>query len=289
MLPAMNATLQWFGTATWRLTVDGFVCWLDAYIERAVTALPPPERAADVQEAGLILIGHSHFDHIAEAGLVARNTGATVAGSALSCEIVQDEGLPGSQTVVCSGGEDLRFGPLRVRTFPSLHGFNGLREWPDPEGRDRKGRIEALRQRDPGLCEAALGHMANIPEKQQKDGGPLAYLIEWPGMRLFWHDTPGMVKASWEAASEANPDIALLSAAAAFSTPNVDGEPFEAGQVPFVEMMAGILKPGRVILNHHDDWCPPITYHLDEKLFRPGLKRAGIELQVVPFGATFSL
>jgi L-ascorbate metabolism protein UlaG (beta-lactamase superfamily) len=285
----MDATLQWFGTATWRLTVDGFVCWLDAYIERAVTALPPPERAADIRDAGVILIGHSHFDHIAEAGLVALNTGATVVGSALSCEIVRDEGVPERQTVVCAGGEDLQFGPLRVRTFPSLHGFNGLREWPDPQGLDRKGRIDALRQRDATLCEAALGHMANIPEKQQKDGGPLAYLIEWPGMRLFWHDTPGMVKTSWEAAAEAKPAIALLSAAAAFSTPNVDGEPFEAGQVPFVEMMARILKPGRVILNHHDDWCPPITYHLEEELFRPGLEGAGIDLQVVPFGTTFAL
>lgn len=285
----MEATLQWYGTATWRLEVDGFVAWLDAYIERAVTAAPPPVRAAEIREGGLILVGHSHFDHVAEAGMVARQTGATVVGSALSCEIVRDEGIPAAQSVVVSGGEELHFGPLRIRTYASLHGFNGIREWPDPSGLDRQGRIAALRARDPGLCEAALGHMANIPEKQRNDGGPIAYLIEWPGTKLFWHDTPGMVRASWEAAAAERPDIAVLSAAAAFSTPNVDGEPFHDGQQAFVAMMTGILRPGTVILNHHDDWCPPITYHLDEEGFRTGVEGAGSTLRVAGFGEVLSL
>jgi len=285
----VNATLQWYGTATWRLEVDGFVCWLDAYIDRASTAAPAPVPARQVNRADLVLIGHSHFDHIADAPVLMANTAATLVGSALSCEIVEESGIRASRLVRCSGGEGLAFGPLRVRTYPSLHGFNGIREWPDPQGRDRAGRIAALRERDAAGCEAALAHLRDVPPKQMQDGGPLACTIEWDGFRLFWHDTPGMVTASWQEAAKTSHDLALFSAAAAFSTPNVDGEPFEPGQYPFVTKMAEIVRPKQVILNHHDDWCPPITYHLDEEGFRAGVEGAGASLRVVGLGETVSL
>jgi L-ascorbate metabolism protein UlaG (beta-lactamase superfamily) len=220
----MAATLQWLGTATWRLIVDDYVVWLDAYINRAPTAAPVPERAEDVKRADAILIGHSHFDHIAEAGLVAKNTGAAVVGSAHTVDIVTEEGVDPAKTVVCAGGETLQLGPVSVRVFPSLHGFNALRpdsgnrEWPDPEGRTGAERAEILRERDPKLLAAAQAHMRNIPPKQQQDGGPLAYLLGWDGVRLFWHDTPGMVTASWGAAAALRPTHAILASAAAFST-----------------------------------------------------------------------
>jgi L-ascorbate metabolism protein UlaG (beta-lactamase superfamily) len=286
----MSATLQWFGTATWRLVVDGTVIWLDAYINRAPAAPLLPLRAEQVDRADYILVGHAHFDHIADAGVIATNTGATVIGSALSCEIVRDEGVPEARTIACAGGEELSLDPVRATVLSSLHGFNGLKEWPDPQGRDRRARVQAMRESDPEACEASLAHLNNVPEKQRDDGGPLAYVLEWNGFRLFWHDTPGMVTDSWRtAASRGTIDLALLSAAAAFSTPNVDGEPVEDGAVPFVSHMARLLHPRRVVMNHHDDWCPPITYHLDEKLFRPGLESAGTQLVVAHSGETLTL
>lgn len=285
----MGASLQWFGTATWRLAVDDTVVWLDAYIDRAPTAAPLPLRAAEVREADYILVGHSHFDHIADAATVAKATDATVVGSELSCEIARDGGIAIEKTMVCRGGEELELGPLRVRPFPSLHGFNGLREWADPAGRTRVERIAELKARDPELAAAAAAHTANIPEKQRNDGGPLAYVLEWDGFRLFWHDTPGMVQASWEAANSQRTDLALLAAAAGFSTPNVDGEPQHDGVVPFVTAMARILRPSAVILNHHDDWLPPVTFHLDEEQFAGPLVEVGSKLEVLRVGETLEL
>lgn len=290
----MGATLQWFGTATWRLIVDDYVIWLDAYINRAPTAAPVPERAEEVTRADAILIGHSHFDHIAEAGLVARNTGAIVVGSAHSVDIVTEEGVAPGRTIPCAGGEEFELGPIRLRVFPSLHGFNALRadsgnrEWPDPEGRTGAERAEILRGRDPELLAAARTHMRNVPPKQQQDGGPLAYLLEWGDVRLFWHDTPGMVTSSWEAAAALRPTHAILATAAAFSTPNVDGERFDAGQQPFAGHMARILCAPTVILNHRDDWCPPITYHMPEESYLPHLPD-GVELKKHTVGELFDL
>ncbi|MBI5946633.1 MAG: MBL fold metallo-hydrolase [Chloroflexi bacterium] len=283
----MRATLEWFGTATWRLEVDNTVIWLDAYVDRAPTAAPLRLDAAAIDRADWVLIGHSHFDHVAEAGLIARNTGATVIGSALTCEIVRDEGVPADRVTPCVGGETLQLGPVRLRVFASLHGFNGLREWPDPRGRDTRARRDDLRRESPELCEAALAHLANIPEKQRQDGGPLAYLLEWDGFRLFWHDTPGMVTASWEAVAAYRPDLALLSIAP--STPNLDGVPFESGHAGFVAHMAAILKPRRVVLNHHDDWCPPLTWHMEEEGFRQGVQASGAVLQVRRLNEVFEL
>jgi L-ascorbate metabolism protein UlaG (beta-lactamase superfamily) len=290
----MTATLQWFGTATWRLTVHGYVIWIDAYLKRAPTAAPVPERAEEVTRADAVLIGHSHFDHIADAGLVAKNTGATVVGSAHTVDIVTEEGVEPAKTITVAGGETMDLGPVALKTFRSLHGFNALRpdsgnrEWPDPEGRTGAERAAILRERDPQLLAAAQAHMRNVPPKQQQDGGPIAYLLEWGDTRLFWHDTPGMVTESWEAASRLQPTVAILSAAAAFSTPNVDGTRFDAGQQPFVGHMAGILRAPEVILNHHDDWCPPITFHMPEETFLPHLPE-GVRLEKHQLGEVFEV
>jgi hypothetical protein len=292
----MRAKLEWFGTATWRLTVGETVIWLDAYINRASTAEPLPCRAEEVDRADYILIGHSHFDHVADAGIVANRTGATVIGSALTCEIVTEEGVPVARTIACTGGEVLALGPVTVHVFPSLHGFNRLVigdqppiEWPDPEGRTIAERTAILREQDPEGAANAAAHLRNIPPKQSQDGGPLAFLLQWDDYRLFWHDTPGMVRASWEAAADLEPDLALLAAAAAFSTPNIDGEPCLEGHQEFVAQMAAILQPGAVILNHHDDWCPPLTFHVPEETFRPNLELVGIQLRRAYLGEPIEL
>jgi L-ascorbate metabolism protein UlaG (beta-lactamase superfamily) len=285
----LQATLEWFGTATWRLEVDDTVIWLDAYLDRAPTAQELRLTGATVDRAAWMLVGHSHFDHVAQASLMARNTGATVVGSALTSEIVEEDGVPATKTLTVKGGEVVQAGPVTIRVYPSLHGFNGLREWPDPQGRDRRARVAALRETAPDLAEAALSHLRDVPEKQMRDGGPLAYLLQWPGTTLFWHDTPGMVTPSWEAAADLRPDVAILAAAAAFSTPNVDDKPLDEGQHAFIAHSAGILRPKRVILNHHDDWCPPITFHLDEDTFRPGLEGRGIALEPHTVNQVFDL
>jgi len=285
----MRATLQWFGTATWRLTVGDTVIWLDAYLDRASTAAPLPLRAEEIDRADAILIGHSHIDHIADAGLIARNTGARVIGSKLSCEIVADEGVAESQLAVCSGGESLSVGPVTIRTYPSLHGFNDYREWPDEQGRDTRQRTAEWRAADPERTAAALAHLRDAPEKQREHGGPLAFLLEWDDFRLFWHDTPGMLTESWEAVADAEPDLALLAVAGGFSTPNLDDQPFDDGPQAFVAHMASILQPVSVILNHHDDWCPPITCLLPEEPFRPGLEAAGVALEIRQVGKAFLL
>ena len=66
----------------------GFSAAVASASGRGVPAAPPVGlRAAEVTRAGFVLVGHAHFDHIAGAEIIARNTGATVIGSHESCRV----------------------------------------------------------------------------------------------------------------------------------------------------------------------------------------------------------
>ena len=77
----MTVTLDWLGCATFRLTIDGLVVFLDTFMDRVSTAPEVGLTSAVVSEAGFVLIGHSHFDHLAGADVIAKETGARVIGS----------------------------------------------------------------------------------------------------------------------------------------------------------------------------------------------------------------
>ena len=90
----VTATLDWYGCATFRLTLGDLVVFLDAYIDRAPGAPGTGLTADDVDRADWILVGHSHFDHLWGAERIARNTGATIVGSYESIRMMAEQGVP---------------------------------------------------------------------------------------------------------------------------------------------------------------------------------------------------
>ena len=73
-------TLEWFGTTTFRLRVDGLTIWLDTFLDRIPAAPQVGLSVTEVDEADYVFISHCHFDHILGANIVARNTGANIVG-----------------------------------------------------------------------------------------------------------------------------------------------------------------------------------------------------------------
>jgi len=81
-----------------------------------------------VNKADQILIGHGHWDHMADVPYIAKKTGAMVIGSeshANSC------GRPrrGSQDRAGQGREYMQFDGYTIEVFPSVHSMGGTKKY----------------------------------------------------------------------------------------------------------------------------------------------------------------
>lgn len=268
----MNITLDWLGCATFRLTIGETVVFLDAYMDRVPTAPPVGLTTAEVTKADFVLVGHAHFDHIAGAEVIARNTGAKVIGSNETARVMRGYDIPEGQLLRSQGGERHRLADgVTVRVFPSLHscvwvssrldasgvtlGHYGLCEHERAAVAAESGLGTALGGLGGGDSELARQMREHLTTAagSRETGGALAYLIETPVGSVFWQDTSGC----WTGVLQnIRPDVAIIAAA---GRGNIDGEPIQGSLAQFVAREADLLRPRTIILGHHDNWMPPLT------------------------------
>jgi L-ascorbate metabolism protein UlaG (beta-lactamase superfamily) len=261
----MRITLDWLGTATFRLTIGDVVLFLDAYMDRVAAAPPVGLRAADVQRADFVLVGHSHFDHLAGAEIIAQNTGARIIGSNESCRVMRERGVPRQQLLPSQGGERHRLADgVTVRVLPSLHACTWVLI--DAGSGDALTGHTGLTQDERALQGGLVQHIGSVGAQHPEildhirtsagsphDGGPLAYLIETPAGSIFYQDTSGC----WTGVlAQLRADVAILAAS---GRANVDGEPVQGSMAQFLAREASMLQPQTIVLGHHDNWMPPVT------------------------------
>ncbi len=265
----MSITLEWLGTATFRLRIGDLTVFLDAYMDRVPSAPPIGLSTAEVTEADYILVGHSHFDHLAGAEVIAKDTRARIIASHESCRVMREKGVPEGQLLASQGGERHRLAEgVSVRVFPSLHACTWILTDAScgEEEHGHTGLTQQERARQPGLVQRItelinagtedsriiLDHVRNSAGSMS-DGGPLVYLIETPETSIFFQDTSGC----WTGVlGQVDADSAILAASA---RANVDGEPIQGSMAQFLAMEARLLGARKVILGHHDNWIPPVT------------------------------
>ena len=288
----MNITLDWLGVATFRLVLDDLVVSLDAYMDRVPEAPPVGLGSAEVDRADFVLVGHSHFDHLWGAQNIARNTGATVVGSHESVRLMSQAEVPESQLMAVSGGERVRLSErVSVRVFPSQHsciwakatggqadevclGDTGMTLQEQVANLER-GRLD--RSADPAMANIAA-HMLETEPQPRGEGGALAYLIETPEGSILWKDTSG----HWTGIlRDLRPDLALL---AATGRGNIDGEPVQGTLAQFMAREAELLRPGSIVLCHHDNWMPPRTSATDVEPIRHELARQTPNVDLLEMG-----
>ena len=161
----MSATLEWLGTATFRLTIGDLVIFLDTYMDRVPDAPPIGLTSADVAKADYILMGHSHFDHLGSADIIARNTGARIIGSNETCRVMRERGVPDGQLLASQGGERHALAAgVNVRAFPSVHSCTWiLTDAPaDEDERGHTGLTQNERAAQPGLMQRIFS-LASTP------------------------------------------------------------------------------------------------------------------------------
>jgi L-ascorbate metabolism protein UlaG (beta-lactamase superfamily) len=286
--------LEWFGVSTFRLRVGDTVIFLDAYLDRVPSAPPVGLTSSEVTAADFVLVGHSHFDHLHGAQVIAGRTGAAIVGSYETVRLMAEAGVPDGQLLAAGGGELFDLGPhVRARVLPSLHSCVWARGLaPDesaPRGLSQQEKTRRLAgnaghrsDHAPAEIQAHLRECVNSP---RGDGSALGYLLDTPAGTLYWADTSGY----WTGIVRGmRPDIAVVAAA---GTGNIDGEPVQGSLAGFIAGEAVLLAPRHLVLCHHDDWMPPFTRPGDLGPVRDALAAAapGVRLHEPGYGTVLAL
>ena len=264
----METHIDWLGCATFRLKIGDLTIFLDTYMDRVPSAPKVGLSTANVTEADFILIGHSHFDHLAGAETIASNTGAIVVGSTETVNVLKNDGIDAAKLRIAQGGERYKLNDsVSVKVFPSLHSCIWIPNTFDAgTSKPQTGHLYVTED-ERWCCRPSAGFpdgtdpqlIADIKEHREnslgsdKIGGALCYLIETPEGSIFFQDTSGC----WTGiVSDIRADVAILAMA---GRPNIDGEPIQGSLSDYIGIMTSMLKPKSVILGHHDDWMPPTT------------------------------
>jgi len=191
--PRDPIALTYLGVAGWQLEAGGKTILTDPYFSRPADANQPlvPDVAAIAAHApvhaDLIVVGHSHFDHLLDAAEVAKRTGAELIGSLSTMRVAIASGVPEAQLTGISGGEDLARSGFSVRVIRSLHSMIGAA--------DTLGEIGEAPQ-------------LPMPQSGYKAGGTFAYLIEIAGHEVLVLDTANFIESEL---AGIHPDIAIIA------------------------------------------------------------------------------
>jgi L-ascorbate metabolism protein UlaG (beta-lactamase superfamily) len=256
------ATLEWFGTATFRVNTRGLTLFFDGYLDRLPGLDPVGLSTAEVDVADFVFVSHAHFDHVCGVETVALRTGSTVVASPESARCLWRSGVPEQQLLIVTGGETVDCGHgVIVRVLPGLHSCLFAASDPNSgteclgdlgvSAQDRATQVAALfagAEGVPGPAGPSLRAM--LERSSTHDGGQLAFLLADGTGSLLVSGSAGYWRGIFTGLC---PDVAVLSVG---GRPNLDGEPFQGSVARFVVEEAKALHAGQVALCHHDPLFP---------------------------------
>lgn len=270
-------TATWFGTTAVLLSdgegslfVDPFITrpegWLNMLSNQPIA--PDEEKIArtlskaKLKNLEAVLVSHSHHDHAMDAGVIARITGATLAGSSSTLNIGRGSGVLEPQLQLAKSGEPMKFGGFTVTYIESKHaGATGGR----PTGDITEPLKTPARYLD------------------YKQGGTYSILIEHPLGSILFHGSAGFVPGVLKGRRA---DLVLLGIA------------FADDYDSYLRELVDETGAARVIPTHWDDFTRPLDQPLIPNLIGVDLKgffeemaqlRPQIQVQTLEFGQSTAL
>lgn len=222
------------GTAAFEIIRGGKTLLIDPFVSRppflsiaAGMTIRSDEREAERRfpRADMILIGHSHFDHLMDAPSIARRTGAVMAGSPTACFIAESCGV-NKEALLPQADPPAPFRRLGfdIRFIPSLHGKVVLGRVPYP------------------------GKLVSVPETPSKPGDyptgdVYGIWLKAGGLSIYHNGSAGLID---DALGGVSADVLLLGLAGRFRTKN------------YVRRMIELLRPAIIIPCHYDWFFSPL-------------------------------
>ena len=257
------ATVEWFGTTTFRVRVGRLDLFFDGYLDRLPGLEPVGLSIAEVERADFVFVSHAHFDHLYGVAPIARSTGATVVASPESARVLRQDGVPVEQILMVTGGETVSCGPaVSVRVLPALHSClaaasdqNSAVECVGDLGVSVQERWRAIQGFFTSGLQGAGGPIAEamkdmLGHSSIHDGGQLVFLLRTGDGSALFSGSSGYWPGIFEGL---RPDVAFLALA---GRPNVSGEPYQGSSARFMLEQVETLRPGRVCFCHHDPLLP---------------------------------
>lgn len=219
--------LTYLGVAGWQIDAGAITILADPYFSRPdVDGVMVPDAAAIAARAparaDLIVIGHSHVDHLLDAPAVARRTGAQIMGSVSTARVARASGLADDRIIPVQGGEDYAFAAgYSVRVMRSLHSALG--------GKHVAAGVE-------------IPAGVHLPMRfaDYTDGGAYAYLVRVAGHQVFVLSTANFIEREIEGL---RPDIAIVATGLRQEIHDYT-----------CRLMRALGNPPLVYTNHFDDW-----------------------------------
>jgi L-ascorbate metabolism protein UlaG (beta-lactamase superfamily) len=249
-----QVTLEYLGTAGWKISDGTTVILIDPYLSRLFGPQPPgrppaprapgdlrpeygwndpaaPDKAvidAHIQRADFILVTHTHYDHVLDVPYIARKTRATVIGSESTANVMRAYDIPESQLITVRGGEDYEFGTFSLKVIPSLHSPLDSKHYFSSE------------TSPPGM-KAPL-----TLRQMHSEGGTLAYLVRLRGHQILAFGGMNYIEREIEGL---RPDVVLVGAAGSRK------EIYDYSG----RLMRALKSPALVLPTHWDNFTAPYT------------------------------
>ncbi len=227
-------SLTYLGVAGWQISAADTTLLVDPYFSRPTLADDAPAQVDEQavaqhvpKRAALVMVGHSHVDHLLDAPTVARLTGAQLMGTPSTAHYGRASGLAPDRIITVAGGEDHAFGSFAVRVIPSLHSFL--------DDKHTFGRDRTL----PEDVKVPLAAWAFA------EGGTLSYLLRIGGREVLVLGTANFIERELEGI---HPDVAIIAT-------GLRGEVHDYT----CRLMRVLGQPPRVLTNHFDAWREPLS------------------------------
>jgi L-ascorbate metabolism protein UlaG (beta-lactamase superfamily) len=229
-----TVTLTYLGVAGWQLTAGSHTLLFDPYFTRVDTdalpdgaALLPDQAAIDryaPKRADVILVSHSHYDHLLDVPTIARATGAAVVGTDSTVRVGRAANVPERQLVLAHGGESFDWPPFEVRAIPALHSLIGMSSAPIAEN-----------------------VTLPMPASAWNEGRTLQYLVKTAGRRIFFMGTANFVERELAGAAA---DVAIVAVGLREKIPDYT-----------CRLVRVLGQPKLVLPNHFDAHRRPLGDH----------------------------
>jgi L-ascorbate metabolism protein UlaG (beta-lactamase superfamily) len=235
-----GVNFKWFGTDGWEISFGNKTILFDPWFSRfdsgfltgkfnPAATLPLDETLINqhVKKADQILIGHGHWDHMADVPYIAKKSNAMVIGSETHANVMRAAGVPEGKIVQVKGGEYMQFDGYTIEVFPGIHSMG------------------------PTKKHAVPGHFYHVPPAPTKiadlpEGDSLIYVITIGGkFSIFLMSTANY---NDRALTALKPDVALVASIFANQIHN------------FTPRLLRILNyPKWILPTHWDNFEAPFT------------------------------